>query len=339
MQYKGQLFIIGDYYSGTGPANVTKELIRHYKGRRFIQRFRNKFLRLIELFVKVPFSDICLISGYSLQNLWCIRLAAFWKKRTIYLMHGCVEFENIINHEVSDEMTACERSTLDGCDMILAVSESFRKWLCGFYPEYKDKFVLLRNGVTWDDMLSNVSCPISEKSENVYTVISVGGGMIRKRIAVICEAVKILNYMNIPVRLFVAGAVGEDTDKIRACEYAEDLGLLKKEELFEKYSQSDLFIQNSSFETFGLAPLEALVHGCSLLLSEKVGALEVFDQDSLSGTDVVCDGDNPQELCDKIKYLIKNPNHDRLLKALDRRETSWEAVCLKLTEILIKMKK
>ena len=87
-------------------------------------------------------------------------------------------------------------------------------------------------------------------------------------------------------------------------------------------AESTLFIQNSSFETFGLAPVEALLQGCSLLISSNVGAVSVMT--TVQENDVIEHPKNPEELTSKIRFALKNPNAERLLQGIDRELTSVE---------------
>ena len=49
------------------------------------------------------------------------------------------------------------------------------------------------------------------------------------------------------------------------------------DKLLKEMENADVYIQNSLYETFGLAVIEALDAGCSLLLSNKMGCVELFE--------------------------------------------------------------
>ena len=138
-----RVFVIGDYRTGTGPANVTKEYLLRLPENTGRLIFRSKILRAIEITVKMPFYDVILFSGYSGQNILGLKWAKMLKKSTAYLMHGCVEHENAINECVDEEMNRIERKTMELSDAILAVSEHFALWLKTYYPEYTDKIGIL----------------------------------------------------------------------------------------------------------------------------------------------------------------------------------------------------
>ena len=100
--------------------------------------------------------------------------------------------------------------------------------------------------------------------------------------------------------------------------------------------QSGLFIQNSCFETFGLAPLEALACGCDLLLSDKIGARFILK--GLEDGDLIHDYSDRDEIADKIMRLMQQGNHERLQQSIDKESTSWEARTMQLVELLQKIK-
>lgn len=328
--------MVGDYKTGTGPANVTKEIIKGLNKTAFAQLFTGKLMRLVELFVRMPFCDVCLMSGYSAQNLYAIKFARLFNKKCIYLMHGCVEHENEINGAVDDRMNAVERGTLLGCDLVLAVSEQFEDWLKCNYPEYKNKISHLTNGVSYE-MFGTAREKKDKKclkQDDCYKIISVGGGMPRKRIRVICDAIGLLVKEGLKVRLVVAGAVGKDSDYINSFDFVDNRGLISSEELAKAYRECDLFIQNSCFETFGLAPVEALVSGIDVLLSTNVGALSLISKEALSEMDLIENCDDPNEIAEKIKGIMNSSNNERLLSGIDKENTSWESVCARLQDIL-----
>lgn len=327
-----RIFLIGDYVSGTGPANVTRSLLEALPKETLYLKTWNKAARLAEILWKTVRADVCLFSGYSRQNIWGLRWAGILHKPTCYLMHGCVEHENAINGVSDARMNQVERTTLRLADRILAVSEQFAQWLKKNYPEYADKTGCLVNGIDWKLMREESSGSTRLKTR----ILSVGGGMPRKRILRVCEAVQLLNEKGYQLTLAVAGDKGADTEKINSYPFVENHGLLGSREMKELYCSSGIFIQNSCFETFGLAPLEALLCGCDIMMSKNVGALSVFS--CVQQEDVIADCENPQEIADKIEILLKKENHTRLLVELDKESTSWEARASELQTILSRIK-
>ena len=323
-----RLFLVGDHKTGTGPANVTAALIKHLPENTERLEGSGKAVRLLELIFKMPFCDVCVLSGHSKQNIYALALAGFWHKKTIFIMHGCVEHENAINGVPDEDMNRVERQVLKESDLILAVSPAFEAYIRAEYPEYGKKTGCLINGVEWEDFetaSSERTFPEQDGSpEKPYRLMTIGGGMPRKKVPEICEALQLLKEMGIYCRLFVAGDKGKDSPVIAQSPYAEDLGLISREEVKKRLKESRIFIQNSSFETFGLAPIEALCCGCSLLLSKRVGALCLFEKSGLEAGDVIENCEDSREIADKLAQLLERPNHDRLLGLVDRESTGYE---------------
>ena len=95
---------------------------------------------------------------------------------------------------------------------------------------------------------------------------------------------------------------------------------LSVQECLEYMGSSQLFIQNSTFETFGLAPIEALLQDCSLLISSRAGACSVIT--ALHEEDLITNPDDISGLQSKIQFALQNPNSTRLLEGIDKNSTS-----------------
>ena len=317
-----RVFLVGDYRTGTGPANVTleyKKRIPHV----FVQRMKSKAARVPELFVKAFFSDVVLLSGHSRQNLYALRFARLWGRKCAFLMHGCVEYENEINGVPDADMTDTERRTLEGADAIFAVSEHFAAWLKERYPAYRDKISAVPNGA--DLEMSVPEGAAREQDKNL--IFSIGGGMPRKRIRYIAQAVMLLRKDPAcrDLKLAVAGDTGKDSEVLDAYPCVDDLGLISHERCMDLLSSCALFVQNSCFETFALSPLEALGAGASVLCSREVGALELFS--GLQPCDVIGNTEDAEEIAGKIKTLLGKGNRDRLLSSIDTESVSWNKRC------------
>ncbi|MCR5507520.1 MAG: glycosyltransferase family 4 protein [Lachnospiraceae bacterium] len=329
-----RVFVIGDYRTGSGPANVTKEyLLRLPKDtKRLI--FSSKIMRALEIIFKMPFCDVALFSGYSGQNILGLKWAKRLKKPGVYLMHGCVEHENAINECISAKMNETERKTMELSTAIFAVSARFASWLKTYYPEYADKIDTALNGVDTGALaLIRKQGGFGRRKDGM--ILTVGGGMPRKKIKHICGAIEILNRMagTEKYTLTVVGEPGHDDEKIASYPFVRNLGHVRASEVRKLYREASLFVQNSCFETFGLAPMEALMNGCSVLMSHEVGALELFYD--VNDGDIINNWYDETEIAGKIEALNARGNAARLLKALDSRSISWDARTMELWNKLV----
>ena len=325
------ILVIGDYYSGTGPALVTRYYIRSLpKGTDYIHAKR-KVARLFEMCIKIPRASVLFISGHSRQNIWAIRIGKLFGKKAAYLMHGAVEYENEINHVPDERMAHDERIMMREADLILAVSRQFEEWLKERHPGYANKILHVTNGIDWDILKEHSTDDV----RNARGIISVGGGMPRKRILSVCRAVEKLNAKGLGITLTVAGATGRDSDEIDRYPFVRDLGIISHRDLMREYHKNKIFIQNSVFETFGLAPIEALLSDADVLISERCGALSVIKNTETG--DIIYDPDDTDEIASKIEGLLKGDNHTRLIVNLDKENTSWKKRASELSKKLIRL--
>lgn len=315
-----RIFLAGDHLTGTGPANVTKYYIDNLPEGTLYQKKTSKLARVPEIIVNTLKCDVAVYSGYSKQNILGMKIAHILKKPTAYLMHGCVEYENAINLEPDEEMCKVERKTMELSKKVLAVSPSFALWLKENYPEYADKIDSMANGI--DESLRR-EATYSNGTRDKHMIFTIGGGMPRKRIKYICEAVKLLiDEYDKDLKLYVVGNVGADSDVINSYPFVINEGLVPFERTKELFKKAGLFVQNSCFETFGLAPLEAIASGCSTLVSKQAGALCVLKD--ISCDDVINDVEDVRQIADKMRNLLNNPNNDRLIDNVDWESYSWE---------------
>lgn len=324
-----RIFVVGDHKTGTGPANVTKEYIRCLPKNTLYQKRTSKIGRLPELFINILRSDIIFFSGYSAQNVIGMKLARKLHKPTAYLVHGAITYENKINHDENAHMSDVEEETLKLADRLFAVSSRFCEWLKKNYPQYEDKIDYVTNGI------DERACSPSANTD-FTKILSIGGGMPRKMILHICAAIELLNKEGNDLTLYVIGKDGFDTKAINKYPFVKNLSLVSREKKEELFNECGLFIQNSCFETFGLAPVEALLSGMSILCSKECGVLDLFG--SLDEHDVINDYSSKEEIAEKIKYIISHPNREKLLSDIDFNTMSWEARTRELTDKLLSIK-
>ena len=329
-----RIFLAGDAVTGTGPANVTKYYIKNLPAGTLYQKRRSKALRAAEIVLNTLRADVVVYSGYSKQNILGLKLAKKLKKPSAYIMHGCVEYENEINLEPDEEMNAVERKTLELADLVIAVSETFCSWLKEYYPMYATKIDHVSNGID-TDLMHNAA---KRSGVDRHMVFSIGGGMPRKKIKHICEAVaKLRREYDPEMYLCVIGDKGADSAEIDSYDFVKNRGIVTFEEGLELFGKAAVFVQNSCFETFGLAPVEALVCGCPVLCSKQVGALSLIKD--LREDDVIEDYEDPDEIARKIRHVIENSNAERLIADLEWESNSWKvrskALVSKLSKLVL----
>jgi glycosyltransferase involved in cell wall biosynthesis len=107
-------------------------------------------------------------------------------------------------------------------------------------------------------------------------------------------------------------------------------GFLEGREVARAYAAADLLVQPSRSEPFGLAPLEALVHGVPAIVSRRSGVAEVLS------SAVRVDPRRPAALADAILRLLRDDALRRRLVRRGRREARahrWATQARRLREV------
>ena len=97
-----RILLVGEYRYNMGPANVNKKIIEHMTGDFSYIKFQwpkglDKILNVLELLVKMCFSQVIIVSVTSRIGHIAGRLCHLLHKDLIFIMHGCAEYEYKIN--------------------------------------------------------------------------------------------------------------------------------------------------------------------------------------------------------------------------------------------------
>lgn len=325
-----RLLFVGDLIGNVGPANVNKALQKNLPSSTMFLEKRSIIGRVFELVVKMRKADAVLFSGMSKINIIGFRISKLLGIKSAYLMHGCRNIEGKINGTYNQNDVDIENKVLELAPIIICVSENFMYWMKENYPQYEDKLTYVNNGVDWEN-------PTAAKKENIgreeNTLMAVGGGVPLKNIKSICKAIDLINQKDqMNLQLIVIGNEGKDLEEILSFPFVQYYQKVPHDEMFLYYQRAKLFVQNSSFETFGLAPIEALVNGCDLLLSQEVGAKSIIT--TLESNDLIYDNHNINEISSKIKILLSDVNNKRLINGISQEETSTKFAADRMIDIL-----
>lgn len=321
-----KFFFYGDTKSNVGPQNVNRLLLEHLSHHFLWPKSKNKYLYLIEAVSKLLVCRVVVISGISRKGYVLLRMAKFLNRKTVYIMHGCSQFERKLNG-VSRNQKGIDMETgiLEHADLLLPVSEKFMNWVKTQYPQYAHKTYFLYNGI-------NTSVPKkyrTEKRKPGSIAVSGGSTLLKNNLTV----VHVVNSMDKSVYLEIFGDASNgyfsDNERIFL------VGEVAHEEFLRRLSRVQLFVLNSVFESFSLATVEALLCGCSVLISECAGITGLLE---LEECDLIHDPMDQDEIRRKIEYLLENPNNERILAKLNLEEYTYpktverlERICGELT--------
>lgn len=301
-----KILFIGNYDGNEGPINVNKTIVNNADSDLIIIKSKIKILKLIEIIIKLRKCDAVLLSG--LCGRYCYRLIKKSDKNFFYLMHGCLEYENEINHlgiENSHSLII-EKNILKYSKKIICVSEKYSDWVKKAYPDLKDKINFVNNGIFLKKRKMQKKDP--------YSIAVSGGNRCIKNNQDVYKAVCELKKEGINCTLYVFGPEYVNNDSFI---YENDVikyGQLEKDEYYNKLDGIACFILNSELESFGLVAADALNCNCSFLFSKNVGFISVLH--SIHEDDVINNPHDIEELKFKIKKVLLESNSRRIYDSI-----------------------
>lgn len=324
-----KVFFVGDFKSDSGPAIANRMIRRGLKGNKNIMYSdaNNKIIRIIELLLKIFLADCVCFCSLSKINIVGIKISKIFRKKMFYIMHGYLQYESSINFENIDQdhlynIRAFEKYIFKNVNKIICVSKMHMNFMKINEPEFENKFDYNFNAIDVEE-IQNIKNSVCKKERNPYQLISLGGGMRRKNNLIVCQAIEKLNKENkLNIKYIVIGLPYTDKEEICRYDFVSYFDSLPRKIVLEYFIKSNLYIQNSIFETFGLAPIEALLAGCSLLISNEIGAKDVIS--TLNEEDVISNTNDIAEIARKIKNLLANGNSDRLREGLLIQEIQYD---------------
>lgn len=316
---------VGATGGNTGPSNVNKGIVANLTDSFNIVDDKNKVVKYLNAIIHTFICEVIVVSGMSKVGLYTIKLAKLLNKKTIYIMHGCYEIETALNEAVVDTYSLqMEQYILHSVDLLLPVSKRYSQFIQEKYPFCRGKTAYLYNGVEKIKLDNNKS----EREKG--RIIAVGGDQkLKNNMTVANAAFKLDNSKKLIVYGYLYHPEGfPKGDNI------EFKGLVSQEQLYNEMAQSELFVLNSTLESFGLSVFDALQCGCSVLVSNVAGALDILN---VTEHDVIYDPMDEDEIAGKIDYLLQNPNNARLMKDLDFDKISYKAEVEKLEQFCGKL--
>lgn len=324
-----KVYMLGDFTSQNGPGIANKAL---KDGLDELEAEEIKYIyfknqhghRVGDIWRNCKKCDLIFIANYTRIFLVAILIGKVLRKPIVYRLHGFNSMENQIN-DVSNnivkqmETDILERYIIRNVDKIICVSQISKETVCNYYRKYQNKFDYCYNSIEIPDITEH----IAKRKE--YTIISVGGGMRRKNNLSVTYAIdKFQKRTGVYVRFIVVGPAYSDKEEMCKYEFVEYHEFLQHEQLLELFSECNLYIQNSSFETFGLAALEALYAGCSLLLSKNMGVLEIFDE--IPDDYIIDNITDVDEISRKMEVIHNQSNHAVWMQRLREKSVSNRTV-------------
>lgn len=278
------------------------------------------------------------------------------KKDKIEIFHSPSYFLPIISPPIPMIITIHDLSILIYPQKI---KKSLRKFIDPYlliFSAQKAKKIIADSESTKKDIIKILRIP-AEKIEVIYLaaqkqevnflespfsfpyILFVGTLEPRKNIVNLIEAFKILkNTTKLPHRLVIAGMKGwqyqEIFKKVKESKLDKEViftGYIPAEELPAYYKNADVFVYPSSYEGFGLPPLEAMNYGTPVVTSNVSSLPEVVGDAAL-----LINPQSPGEIADALKNILTNPKlkNDLIKCGFKQAEKfQWEKTAQKTLQI------
>lgn len=118
----------------------------------------------------------------------------------------------------------------------------------------------------------------------------------------------------LPWSVFVAGSLDGPDGQPKPLRHSRHLGHLPADQLARWFGRSSIFAHPARYEPFGLAPLEAALSGCALVLGDIPSLRELWN-----GAAVFVDPDDRTSLARTLTALAENPARVKALGTAARR--------------------
>jgi glycosyltransferase involved in cell wall biosynthesis len=315
-------FLLGGHFSNGGPDNVNQALITSADNKILYVKYINRMARVLESFWKILISEGVVVSGTCAKRYY--DFMKLLRKNYVYLMHGCIDFENEINRlYLAPSVIENERRLLKGAKRIVCVSEAYSEWVKKRYPEYAEKITFVNNGIELKQR--------EKKEKEPFSIAVSGGNRCIKNNLEVSRAVRKLNAEGILCKMYIFGRKYPDNEEIEETDYISYCGHMDKVPYYERLDYISCYVLNSEVEPFGLVAADALNCNCSLLMSQNVGAKSIM---TTRKCDIIQDPHDVDEIVGKLKYVFEHPNSDRLYGSIDVQACSERSSFQKLDTIV-----
>jgi starch synthase len=198
-----------------------------------------------------------------------------------------------------------ERNVYHNMDKIFTMSEYLRRSFIEDFDVHEDKVKTIGAGINLDEIPD-----VREKDYEKKNILFIGVDFYRKGGIQLLKAFRIVKEAFPKAELHIIGPKKLEIDH-RLGSGIKFHGFLSKKDpkqrqLFDSIMRdSSIFAMPSLYEPFGIAPLEAMVYEIPCILTNDWAFPEMV-QPGVNGELVECG--NVNELADKIKFLLGNPD-------------------------------
>ncbi|MFH1480451.1 MAG: glycosyltransferase family 4 protein [Pseudomonadota bacterium] len=219
------------------------------------------------------------------------------------------------------------------CPVVLPVSELVREELQKLYDIPESKIKVVHPGVSAErfSFFNKEACRNAIRRKygfllNDLVILFVSMNFEVKRLDLLIKGMAALvnhDKRCHPVKLLVVGK----GNKSKYLQIARNFGVADRiafcgitHEVEKYYLASDLFVMPSSYDTFGLVVLEAMMAGLPVIITENVGAKDLV-RSGVHGF-VLKDDPSPSDIAEKIAFFLNREN--RLSMGENAKKTAFD---------------
>lgn len=230
------------------------------------------------------------------------------------------EFDRTGGMGVNGAVYEIEKRGMEQADGVIAVSQWTKDVIVQYYGIPEEKIEVVHNGVlaVKDGKIAERLTELKKAGNQI--VLSLGRITLQKGVDYFVQAAKVV-LEHCPKTYFVIAGSGDMERKIIEMTAALGIsdrviftGFLRGEELASLYQSADVYVMPSVSEPFGIAPLEALMHGAPVIISKQSGVSEVLKHA------LKVDFWDVDEMANKIIAVLRNPSLKDALRANGKKE-------------------
>jgi len=238
-------------------------------------------------------------------------------------------------------MSLFENRNINTCSALHFTAEREKELACGFLPKTA-KALVIPLGISGDEFGKPIAYGLFRKKypalEGKQIILFLGRISFKKGLDILIKAFADVSRKRKGVALVIAGPDDEGFGrKVKSWVKKEGLqddvvftGMLRGQERLAAMKDSDVFVLASYSENFGLAVIEALAMGLSVVISDKVNIYKEIEQ---ANAGVIVRND-PAQLSSAIMKLLEGEDLRRQLAANGRRlvreRFDWDIVAAQL---------
>lgn len=255
---------------------------------------------------------------------------AFLERKTIYFNVDKVKSKNKIgfihnDYSIYSYDDKLDRKYFKYYNYIATVSDHCKEVLIDIFPEYKGKFIVIKNMISKDMILklSKEEIENYEFDKDSINIVSVGRLVKQKGFDIAINICKRLVEKNINVKWYIVGEGEEQntlTNSIKQNNLENNFFLVGSDTNPYKWmSIADIYVQPSRFEGYGITVAEAKA------LNKPIVASNIPEFEELLGSDRGLLASNEEDFTDKIIELISDSDlKNKLIYKLKNEKESLE---------------